>query len=216
MSRPNILFIMTDDHAAHAMSCYGSRINTTPNLDALLKAACALTTAFAPIRFAALPRHHPHRHVQSHQRHDHLKLAPRQSPAHFAKLLQGVATRPPSSARWHLGQGPAHWPTGFDYYNILQGQGPYFDPEMVCNGDKVQYQGYTTDIITDLSLDWLRARDKERPFCLMYHHKAPHRPWEPDEKHAHLYEDEDIPEPETFDDRLPESGGSRRGRQNAR
>ena len=201
MSRPNILFIMTDDHAAHAMSCYGSRINTTPHLDRIAQGGMRFDNCFCtnsicgPSRATILTGTYNHVNGMTtlDSRHDNRQL-------NFAKLLQGVGYQTAIVGKWHLGQGPAHWPTGFDYYNILQGQGPYFDPEMVCNGDKVQYEGYTTDIITDLSLDWLRARDKERPFCLLYHHKAPHRPWEPDEKHAHLYEDEDVPEPETFDD----------------
>ena len=71
---------------------------------------------------------------------------------------------------------------------------------MVCNGERIQYEGYTTDLITDLSLEWLKERDKEKPFFMMYHHKAPHRPWDPDDKHADMYEDIDIPTPDTFDD----------------
>ena len=78
------------------------------------------------------------------------------------------------------------------------GQGAYHNPMMYDMGKEVHYEGYTTDIITDLALDWLKDRDKNRPFMLMYHHKAPHRPWEPDDKHADMYEDIDIPEPETL------------------
>ena len=177
MSRPNILFIMTDDHAAHAMSCYGSRINTTPNLDRIAQGGMRFDNCFCtnsicgPSRATILTGTYNHVNGMTtlNSRHDNRQL-------NFAKLLQGVGYQTAIVGKWHLGQGPAHWPTGFDYYNILQGQGPYFNPEMVCNGDKVQYEGYTTDIITDLSLDWLRARDKERPFCLMYHHKAPPPP----------------------------------------
>jgi len=201
MSRPNILFIMTDDHAAHAMSCYGSRINKTPNLDRIANSGMRFDNCFCtnslcePSRAAILTGTYNHvnevttigAHIDNRQEN-------------VAKVLQRNGYQTAVVGKWHLGQGEAHWPTGFDYWNILQGQGPYFDPEMVRNGEKVQYEGYTTDLITDLSLDWLKARDKDKPFFMMYQHKAPHRPWEPDDKHADMYEDIDIPEPETFND----------------
>ena len=201
MPRPNILFIMTDDHAAHAMSCYGSRINQTPNLDRIAQGGMLFNNCFCtnslcePSRAAILTGTYNHinevttigAHIDNRQEN-------------VAKILQRNGYQTAIVGKWHLGQGPAHWPTGFDYWNILQGQGPYFDPEMVCNGEKVQYEGYTTDLITDLSLEWLKERDKEKPFFMMYHHKAPHRPWDPDDKHADMYEDIDIPTPDTFDD----------------
>jgi len=201
MSRPNILFIMTDDHAAHAMSCYGSRINKTPNLDRIANSGMRFDNCFCtnslcePSRAAILTGTYNHvnevttigAHIDNRQEN-------------VAKVLQRNGYQTAVVGKWHLGQGEAHWPTGFDYWNILQGQGPYFDPEMVRNGEKVQYEGYTTDLITDLSLDWLKARDKDKPFFMMYQHKAPHRPWEPDDKHADMYEDVDIAEPETFND----------------
>jgi arylsulfatase A-like enzyme len=201
MSRPNILFIMTDDHAAHAMSCYGSRINETPNLDRIAHGGMRFDNCFCtnslcePSRAAILTGTYNHvnavttigAHIDNRQEN-------------VAKVLQRNGYQTAVVGKWHLGQGEAHWPTGFDYWNILQGQGPYFDPEMVKNGEKVQYEGYTTDLITDLSLDWLKERDKDKPFFMMYQHKAPHRPWDPDEKHANMYEDIDIPEPETFND----------------
>jgi arylsulfatase A-like enzyme len=201
MPRPNILFIMTDDHAAHALSCYGSRINQTPNLDRIANEGMRFDNCFCtnslcePSRAAILTGTYNHvnkvttigAHIDNRQEN-------------VAKVLQRNGYQTAVMGKWHLGQGPAHWPTGFDEWNILQGQGPYFDPEMVRNGEKVQYEGYTTDIITDLSLDWLKGRDEEKPFFLMYQHKAPHRPWKPDDKHADMYEDIDIPLPATFDD----------------
>jgi arylsulfatase A-like enzyme len=201
MPRPNILFIMTDDHAAHAMSCYGSKINKTPNLDRIAHGGmrfnnCFCTNALCePSRATILTGTYNHinevttigAHLDNTQEN-------------VAKILQRNGYQTAVVGKWHLGQGEAHWPTGFDYWNILQGQGPYFDPEMVNNGEKVQYEGYTTDLVTDLSLDWLKGRDPDKPFFLMYHHKAPHRPWDPDDKHADMYEDIDIPTPATFDD----------------
>ena len=201
MPRPNILFIMTDDHAAHAMGCYGSVINQTPHLDRIAQDGmrfnnCFCTNALCePSRATILTGTYNHiNEVTTIGAH----LDNRQE--NLAKILQRNGYQTAIVGKWHLGQGEAHWPTGFDYWNILQGQGPYFDPEMVRNGEKVQYEGYTTDLITDLSLEWLKERDKEKPFFLMYHHKAPHRPWDPDDKHADMYEDIDIPTPETFDD----------------
>jgi arylsulfatase A-like enzyme len=116
----------------------------------------------------------------------------------FAKLLQGAGYQTALVGKWHLGHGGHHDPTGFDHWDVLPGQGDYHNPEMNRMGDSRRIDGYVTDIITDLSLEWLEARDKDRPFCLMLHHKAPHRWWEPDEKHAEMYEDVDIPEPETL------------------
>jgi len=199
--RPNILYIMTDDHAAHAMSCYGSRINQTPNLDRIAEGGVRFANCFCtnsicePSRAAILTGTYNHingvttigAHIDNTQEN-------------VAKILQRNGYQTALIGKWHLGQGPTHWPAGFDHYNILQGQGPYFDPEMVRDGEKVQYTGYTTDLITDLSLEWLEKRDPEKPFLLMYQHNAPHRPWEPDAKHAHLYDGIDLPEPETFND----------------
>jgi arylsulfatase A-like enzyme len=99
-----------------------------------------------------------------------------------------------------LGKGELHNPTGFDYWSVLPGQGDYHNPTFIEQNGEVKYEGYVTDLITDFSLNWLQSLDRSRPFMLMLHHKAPHRHWEPDEKHAHLYEDIDIPEPETFND----------------
>jgi len=201
MPRPNILFIMTDDHAAHAMGCYGSVINQTPHLDRIAQDGmrfnnCFCTNALCePSRATILTGTYNHiNEVTTIGAH----LDNRQE--NVAKILQRNGYQTAIVGKWHLGQSEAHWPTGFDYWNILQGQGPYFDPEMVRNGEKIQYEGYTTDLITDLSLEWLKERDKDKPFFLMYHHKAPHRPWDPDDKHADMYEDIDIPTPETFDD----------------
>ena len=201
MTKPNILFIMSDDHASHAMSCYGSRINQTPNLDRIAREGMRFDNCFCtnslcePSRAGILTGTYNHVNgVTTIGAHLDNRLE------NVAKILQRDGYQTAIVGKWHLGQGTDHWPTGFDYWNILQGQGPYFDPEMVRNGEKVQYSGYTTDLITDLSLDWLKGRDRERPFFLMYHHKAPHRHWEPDDKHAQLYEDVDIPEPRTFDD----------------
>ncbi|BFT74610.1 sulfatase [Paenibacillus sp. P36] len=117
-----------------------------------------------------------------------------------SKLLQQNGYQTAIVGKWHLGHGGYSDPTGFDYWSVLPGQGSYFDPSFIEMNQTVKTEGYVTDVITDKSIDWIRNRDKDKPFFLMCHHKAPHRPWIPDEKHAHLYEDIDIPEPETFND----------------
>jgi arylsulfatase A-like enzyme len=112
-------------------------------------------------------------------------------------MLQRAGYTTAIVGKWHLKSEP----TGFDYWNVLPGQGRYHNPVFIEMGQRKEYRGYVTDIITDLSLEFLeQARRRNRPFCLLCHHKAPHRGWRPDEKHAHLFEDVEIPEPETFDD----------------
>ena len=198
---PNILFVMSDDHASHAMSCYGSRINQTPHLDRIAEGGARFDNCFctnsicAPSRATILTGTYNHVNgVTTLATHlDGRQLT-------FPKLLQAQGYQTAIIGKWHLGHGGIHDPTGFDYWNVLPGQGDYHNPKMIEMGQEKVLAGYATDIITDLSLDWLRNRDKNRPFCLLCHHKAPHRPWEPDERHARLYEGEEIPEPDTFED----------------
>jgi len=195
--RPNILFIMTDDHSAAAMSCYGSRINRTPNLDRLAREGMRFDSCFctnsicAPSRATILTGTYSHVNGVVDNR-----LPFDGSQATFPQVLQKAGYETAMIGKWHLKDDP----TGFDYWNVLPGQGAYHDPDLIEMGERKPHKGYVTDIITDLCIDWLQSRTGEKPFCLMYHHKAPHRNWQPDEKHADLYEEIDIPVPETFDD----------------
>jgi len=199
--RPNVLFIMSDDHASHAMSCYGSRINQTPNLDRISDGGIRFDNCFCtnsictPSRATILTG--TYNHVN-----DVTTLASRMDNRlqTFPKLLRASGYQTAVIGKWHLGQGPQHQPTGFDFWRVLPGQGLYHDPEMIDDQGVRVFKGYVTDLITDMCLDWLKNRDKDRPFCLLCHHKAPHRHWEPDEKHARMYDDVDIPEPVTFND----------------
>jgi arylsulfatase A-like enzyme len=101
--------------------------------------------------------------------------------------------------KWHLGEGKAHEPTGFDYWEIVPGQGHYFDPEFITKDGTHREKGYATDIITDKTIDFIEKRDKTRPFFIQCHHKAPHRSWECDPKHRELYK-EPVKLPDTFTD----------------
>ena len=202
MRRPNILFILTDDHAAHAMSCYGSRINQTPHLDRIAGGGALFRNCFCTNSICAPSRASILTGTYNHINGVTTLATPfdgRQ--ATFPKVLQEAGYQTAIFGKWHLGHGGHADPTGFDEWEVFPGQGDYHDPEMLTASGARQHKGYATDLVTDMSLDWLRQRDRERPFLLCCHHKAPHRPWEPDEAHADMYADEDIPEPETlFDD----------------
>jgi len=199
MKQPNILFIMADDHAAHAIGCYGSVINTTPNIDRIAAGGMRLDNCFCTNSICA-----PSRAGILTGQYNHLcgvrtlseSFDGRQQT--FPKLLQAAGYQTAVIGKWHLGHGGDADPTGFDYWNVLPGQGEYHNPQMIEMGAKTKQNGYVTDLITESCLGWLEHRDRERPFLLLCHHKAPHRPWEPDDKHARMYEDEQIPEPPTF------------------
>ncbi len=197
--RPNILFVFSDDHAAHAIGCYGSKVNITPNLDRIAREGMLFRNCFCTNSVCG-----PSRAVILTGKHSHLNGFKRNgdtfdgSQPTFPKLLQKAGYETAMVGKWHL----ASEPTGFSYYNILIGQGPYYNPPMIENGRKVEHTGYTTDILADIALDFLKnKRAADKPFLLMYQNKAPHREWLPGPQHLTLYDDVTIPEPETlFDD----------------
>ncbi|HMZ22947.1 MAG TPA: sulfatase-like hydrolase/transferase, partial [Blastocatellia bacterium] len=203
--RPNIVFIMTDDHAAQAISAYGSKLIQTPNIDRLAKEGmkfenCFVTNSICtPSRAAILTGKYAH--LNGVPVFNHID----NSQPMLSKYLQAAGYHTGMVGKWHLGgndpkRADEGKPTGFDYWNILPGQGAYFDPLMIENGERKKLSGYTTDIITDLSINFIKNRPADKPFFLMYHHKAPHRAWQPDEKHRKQYENYDPPIPATFDD----------------
>lgn len=192
---PNIIFIFTDDHAAHAMGAYGSKINSTPNLDRIANEGMLFTNCFCTNGICG-----PSRAVIQTGKHSHLNGFVRNgnkfdgSQQTFPKLLRKAGYQTAVVGKWHLATAPQ----GFDYSEVLKGQGPYYNPPMLLNGNPkpVQHTGYTTDIITDLALDWLKEkRDQEKPFMLMYQHKAPHRNWQPGPRYLNMYDNVEIPEP---------------------
>lgn len=195
--RPNILYIMSDDHASHAISCYGSRINKTPNLDRLAAGGMRFSRSFCtnalcgPSRATLLTGKYSHINGFKENKGKFDGSQPT-----FPKMLRAAGYQTAVIGKWHLESDP----TGFDYWNILPGQGVYNNPAFIEMGKRKVVNGYVTDVITDLTVDYIKNRDKSKPFCLLCHHKAPHRSWVPDAKHAKLYEDETIPTPPTFND----------------
>jgi arylsulfatase A-like enzyme len=195
-SRPNILFIMSDDHAAHAISSYGSRINETPNIDRLALEGVRFNHVYATNSICT-----PSRATILTGKYSHLNGVPvfnrfDGSQPTAAKYLQAAGYYTGMIGKWHLGSDPA----GFDYWMILPGQGVYHDPTFIDPEGRRVIKGYATDVIADLSIEFIRNRPKDKPFFLMCHNKAPHRPWDPDAKHSGLYNDRDIPEPATLRD----------------
>ena len=208
--RPNILYIMSDDHAAHAVSAYGSRVNQTPNLDRLAQGGVRLDRCFCinsictPSRATIITGKYSHMNgVPVFNRFDG-------SQPTVAKYLQAAGYYTGMIGKWHLGSDP----TGFDQWTILPGQGVYFDPAMLDRNGRRVIPGYVTDVITDLAIDFLEHRPKDRPFFLMCHHKAPHRSWEPDAKHKAMFAGRHIPEPPTlYDDYATRTDAIRECRQ---
>ena len=204
--RPNIVYIMTDDHAYQTVGAYGhpiSRLAPTPNIDRLAREGMLFREAFvensisAPSRATLLTGVYSHRHVQTTLSYGIMDT----TLVHFPELLRAEGYRTAIFGKWHLSIEPK----GFDHYDLLWDQGEYYNPVMrtpETGGRYVRQEGYATDIITDHALAWLDGhRDDDAPFCLMIHHKAPHRNWMADLKYLDLYEDVEFPEPETlFDD----------------
>jgi arylsulfatase A-like enzyme len=199
--RPNIILIFSDDHAYQAISAYGDprKLIETPNLDRIAREGmrfdrCVVPNSICgPSRATVLTGKYNHLngfYNNTNSRFDGAQMT-------FPKLLQAVGYQTAVIGKWHLMSDP----TGFDYWHILPGQGVYYNPVMFDNGNRVQHEGYTTDIITDISLDWLKKRDKSRPFLLMCQNKAPHREWAPALRHLGHDGDRKYPEPPTlFDD----------------
>ncbi|MGP5087975.1 sulfatase family protein [Brachybacterium tyrofermentans] len=206
----NIVFILTDDHAAHAISAYSGRLNSTPNLDRIAAQGARLDSLYCtnsictPSRATILSGTYSHVNGAAtiYSGFDYRVRT-------FPQVLHDCGYRTSLFGKWHLGHEERNDPQGFDEWRIYRGQGEYNDPVMYgidADGERVDavVPGYATDTVTDLALDWLdrtQAEDPESPFCLLLHHKAPHRNWIPHPRHADLYPLETIPEPDTlFDD----------------
>lgn len=201
MGRPNIVVVMADDHAVHALSCYGSELNRTPNLDRIagggmrFDTCCCTNSICSPSRASILTGTWSHVHGVTTL---DTPFDARQET--FPRLLRGAGYQTALFGKWHLGHGGVSDPTGFDTWRVLPGQGEYWDPELLGPDGPRTVRGYVTEVLTDLALDWLEHRDPSLPFFLLLAHKAPHRPWQPDTRHADLYADADLPLPPSFDD----------------
>lgn len=198
-ARPNILFIFSDDHAWQAISAYGSTLIRTPNIDRLAEEGMRFDRCLVPNSLCGPSRATVLTGTYSHINGLYDNRNPRfdGSQITFPKLLHAAGYQTAIIGKWHLGSDP----TGFDFWQILPGQGRYYNPPMRRNGERVHEQGYVTDIITDQALDWLRRRDPSKPFLLMCQHKAPHREWEPSLSQLNFDNDRKYPEPATlFDD----------------
>ena len=201
--RPNILFLFSDDHALNAISAYGGPLKDvapTPNLDRIAKEGAVFTRSYCansicgPSRACIMTGKHSH--VNGFPDNDFSRFDGSQTT--FPKLLQKAGYQTSIIGKWHL----VSQPTGFDHWEILPGQGNYYNPEFITAAGSKREPGYCTDLITDKALAWLETgRDKSKPFVLMCQHKAPHRNWAPAPRHLGLFKDVTIPEPKSlFDD----------------
>lgn len=195
----NVVYIMCDDHAFQTISAYDQRYTQTPNIDRIAKEGVRFTNSFVanslsgPSRACMLTGKHSHANgfTDNTTTFDGSQQA-------FPKLLQNVGYQTAMIGKWHL----VSTPTGFNYWDILVGQGDYYNPTFIKNGERVQREGYATNVVTDLALDWMdNKREKDKPFCLFIHHKAPHRTWMPDLCDLDLYNDVVYPLPANFYDK---------------
>jgi arylsulfatase A-like enzyme len=193
-AKPNILFIFSDDHAQHAISAYGSKVNQTPNIDRLAREGARFKNSFVANSICT-----PSRATLLTGQYSHLNGVPvfnqfEGARDNVAKHLQAGGYYTGIIGKWHLGSDP----TGFDRWIVLPGQGEYWNPSFLVPGHKLTIAGHCTDITTELGLEFLKTRPQDKPFFLMLHQKAPHRSWEPDERNQALFKDKIIPEPATL------------------
>jgi len=194
----NIVFIMSDDHSYQTISAYDKRFISTPNIDWLADNGVKFQESFVvnslsgPSRACMLTGKHSHANGFT----DNSKTFDGGQQT-FPKLLQKQGYQTAMIGKWHL----TSLPTGFNYWDILIGQGDYYNPDFLSNGKKIRRPGYVTNIIADMAIDWMEnKRDKNKPFCLLMHNKAPHRVWNPDTCDLRLYDDVTYPLPKTFYD----------------
>jgi arylsulfatase A-like enzyme len=216
--RPNIVMILTDDHAAHSVSAYGSVVNRTPRIDEIADAGVRFDNCFATNALCSPSRASILTGTYSHVNGVTTLVTPIDAgQPTFISLLRAAGYRTAMVGKWHMGDGPGHDPEGFDYWDVFIEQGEYHDPWLLSADGLRQVPGYATDLVTDLALSWLHGLydtdgldGSDGPagsddsggalaWCVLIYHKAPHRPWQPDAAHAGMYT-EPIAVPPTFDD----------------
>ena len=209
--RPNILFIFSDDHSPNAIGAYDGwlkSVNPTPNIDALARQGMLFRNSFCtnsicgPSRAVILTGKHSHLNgfMQNGNKFDGSQQT-------FPKLLRKTGYQTAMIGKWHLTSDPQ----GFDYWDVLPGQGRYYNPILKSEKGNRTVEGYCTDIVTDLAIDWLKEnKDSDKPFMLMCQHKAPHRCWMPALRHLELYDDVKMPEPKTLFDKLEDNASPAR------
>ena len=200
-SRPNIIFILSDDHARQAISAYGhpvSALAPTPNIDRIAGNGAVFWNNYCansisgPSRASILTGKHSHKNgflANWNKAFDGTQQT-------LPKILQEKGYETALIGKWHL----ISKPTGFDHWMILNDQGDYYNPAFITENDTVHYAGYVTDLITTFTKQWLQTREDDQPFFLMMNHKAPHRNWVPAERHYNLFEDTTFPMPDTYFD----------------
>lgn len=196
--RPNIIFIMSDDHAYQALSAYGHGLNKTPNIDriaregAIFNAACVTNSICAPSRATMLTGKYNHLNGKI----DNINEFDWNQP-NFAKNMQAAGYQTALIGKIHLDGAPQ----GFHYWNVLPGQGEYYNPDFIEMGERKRFQGYCTELTTEFALDWLEnKREQDKPFLLLYHQKAPHRNWQPSPQYLNLFDDKTFDPPANFFD----------------
>ena len=194
----NILYIMSDDHSYQTISAYNDQLIKTPNIDRIAQEGARFTNSFVansisgPSRACMLTGKHSHANgfTDNSSTFDGSQQT-------YPKLLQKAGYETAIIGKWHLTSAP----TGFDYSEILVGQGDYYNAPFIKNGERIKSEGYVTDVITDKAIDWMEnKRDKDKPFCLLLHHKAPHRTWMPDLQDLELFSDREFKLPDNFYD----------------
>lgn len=196
--KPNIVVILTDDHSFQTIGAYGSPYGATPNIDKLAREGMLFNKAFvansicAPSRAILLTGKYSHKNGMRDNR-DQFNI----DQNIFPKELQHVGYQTAWIGKWHLGT----YPKGFNFWSVLPGQGQYYNPSLISmTGDTVRVEGYATDVITDLTIDWLEKRDRGQPFCVIVGEKAPHRTWMPDTGDLGKFDHVKFPLPKSFFD----------------
>ena len=199
----NIIHIMTDDHSFQTISAYGhalGRLAPTPNIDRLAAEGMLFTQAFVENSLSTPSRACLMTGLYSHQNGQRqLGAGIDTTKTFFSEILQQHGYQTGVVGKWHMQCEPK----GFDYYAVFNDQGEYYNPVIKTketNGEYVQEKGYATILTTDHAIEFLEHRDTGKPFCLLVHHKAPHRNWMPETKYLNLYDDVEFPVPETFFD----------------